>query len=178
MTGILLLFVGALWLIVAYSLAMLITRVLPATGWRVLVGALLFLALLPLPLIDEIVGKRQFEQLCRENSTVHVDRAKAAGRTVYLADLPHIEIRGTWVRVVSQPWRYLDAKTGEVIVSYNMLQAEGGRFIRTLGISEGGVPLTFDGHCKPEGLANPAKLLKELGAIQIQRSELGKRDGR
>jgi hypothetical protein len=178
MTGILLLLVAGFWLIAAYWLAKLITRILPSSGWRVLVGALIFLALLPLPLMDEIVGKRQFEQLCQENSTILVDRAKAAGKTVYLADLPDSDVKGTWVRVVVQPWNFLDAKTGEVVIRYNTLQAVGGWFIRTLGISEGNVPLTFEGHCKPDGLVNPAKLLKELGAIQIQRSELDKRDGK
>ena len=91
-------------------------------------------------------GGRQFKQLCEANSTIHVDRATAAGRTVYLAETPDVEIKGTWVRVVLKPWRFVDAMTGELVVSYNTLQAQGGRFLK---VSEGHEPLTFNGYCAP-----------------------------
>ena len=177
MTGILLIFVAVLWLVVAFYLVKLIAILLPAIWWAYLLRVVLYLALLPLPLIDEIVGKRQFEKLCSENATVQVDRAKATGRTVYLANLPDVEIKGTWVRVVSKKWRYIDATTGETVVSYNTLQAVGGRFILALGISEGGVPLTFKGFCEPEGRVDPLKLFKEIGITQIKRSALGAKNG-
>lgn len=167
MSGILLLFVAALWLIASYFLARFMARLLPPTGWRVVVGALLFLALLPLPLIDEIVGARQFEKLCKENSTIKVDRAKAAGRTVYLADTASVEVKGTWVPVWLKSWRYVDVKTGETVVSYNTLQASSG----ILGPASLG-PLTFRGYCAPGGVVDPVKLFKELGVTQIQRSAL------
>ena len=138
MTGVLLIVVSVLWLVIAFFLIKLITNRLPSVWWVYLLRVTLFAGLCPLPLIDEIVGEKQFENLCRENATIQVDRSKAAGRTVYLADLPDIEIKGTWVRIVLKPWRYVDVNTGEAVMSYNILQAEGGIFIRTLGISEGG----------------------------------------
>jgi hypothetical protein len=147
---------------------------LPKRAWRFPAALLFFLALIPLPLIDEIVGKRQFEKLCRENAGIHVDRAKAAGRAVYLAEVPFVDATGTWVRVVMRPWRYVDAKTGETVVSYTTLQAAGGRFVHMLPLSEGRVPLTFSGHCGASGVVDPVKLFKELGITQIQRSELKK----
>ena len=172
MTFFLLLFLAALWIAAAYRIARIATRILPASGWRALVGVLLFLVLLPLPLADEIVGKVQFERLCEEDATIHVDRAKAAGRTVYLADLPSSEASGTWVRIVVKPWHYLDAKTNEVVISYNVLWASGGRVIRTLG-DTGGAPLTFRGYCQPKNLVSPDKLFEELKVKRIQRSQLG-----
>jgi hypothetical protein len=114
-------------------------------------------------LIDEIVGAKQFERLCRENSTINVDHAKAAGRTVVLSPQPSRDVEDTWVRVVVQPWRFVDVKTGETVVSYNTLQAVGGIFVRTLGISEGGVPLTFKGSCVPLNRPATAQAFKELG---------------
>jgi hypothetical protein len=129
---------------------------------------LLFLAVAPVPLIDEIVGGRQFAQLCKENSTIQVDRAKAAGKTVYLAEDPDINIKGAWVRIVLQPWRYVDATTDETIVSYNTLLAGGGVFIRTLGISEGGVPLTFKGHCAPKNRPASVETFKDFGINYVQ----------
>ncbi len=172
MTGILLLFVAGIWLAVVIWLSKFITKKLPETWWRTPVGIVVFAVLLPLPLVDEIVGGRQFEALCKDNSTIQVDRVTAVGRTVYLADLPDTPITGTWVPVRLQPWRFLDAATGETVVSYNILHATGGRFIRALGISEGSVPLTFKGGCEPGGVVDPLKLFKEMKVTQIQRSEL------
>ncbi len=171
MTGILLLFVAGIWLAVVIWLSKFITKKLPETWWRIPVGIVVFAVLLPLPLVDEIVGGRQFEELCKENSTIQVDRVTAVGRTVYLADLPDVEVKGTWVRIVLQPRQFLDLTKDEVVVSYNGLIAEGGRFIRTLGISEGGMPLTFKGTCKPGDLHTLEKLFKELNITLIRRSE-------
>ena len=141
-------------------------------GWRIPVGLLVFAVLLPLPLTDEIVGGRQFEQLCRENSTIQVDREKARGRTVYYAKTTDIEIEGTWVRVVMQPHRLVDATTGEIVISFNDLIADGGQFIQTLGLSEGGMPLTFKGWCVPGDQHTLENLLKELNIHLIDRPKM------
>ena len=170
MIGIYLLGVMALWVIAAFFITLFAFRRMPRKYWRLPLAIVLFLVLVPLPLIDEIVGGRQFEQLCKENSTIQVNRATAVGRTVYLAQTPSVKIKGTWVRVTLQPWRYVDATTGEVVVSYNTLGARGGRFLK---ISEGHVPLTFNGYCAPGGSRIYAdRLFKELRITQVQRSEL------
>lgn len=172
MTGIFLLFVVVLWLVIAYWLTKLITIKLPKNGWRILVRVLLFFVLLPLPLADEIVGKRQFEQLCKENSTFQFDRATAVGKTVYLTDIPDIQIKDTWVPVRLEQWRYVDAATGELIFSYNILHAKGGELIRMLGISGGDTPLTFKGYCAPGGSRIHAiNLFKELGITVTKHPE-------
>ena len=175
MTLFFLLFLAAIWIVVAFWIAWIVTRILPASGWRALVGALLFVVLVPLPLADEIFGKAQFERLCEENATIHVDRARAAGRTVYLADLPDTQAPGTWLRITVTPWHFLDSKSNELVISYNVLWSAGGHFIRALGLTEGGVPLTFRGYCQPKklDLVGLDKLFKELKLTQIQRSELG-----
>ena len=164
----LLLFVAVFWLVIAFYFVKLVTLVLPITWWRFLVRMALFLALLPLPLIDEIVGKRQFEKLCSEHATIQIDRAKAVGKTVYLAVQPDVEIKGTWVRVVLKPWRYVDATTGETVVSYDTLRAVGGRLIRALGISEGGIPLTFKSTCVPTNRPASLQSFRELGIDYVE----------
>jgi hypothetical protein len=169
MTGIYLLFVAFIWMAVVIWLSKISTRNFPMETWRVPVAIVIFAVLFPLPLIDEIVGGRQFEQLCKENSKIRVNKAMAAGRTVYLAEVPFVEVKGTWVRVVLRPWRYLDATTNEPVISYNILMADGGWLVRSMGISSGGVPLTFKGSCEPGGVVDPVKLRSELQVIQIQR---------
>ena len=169
MTGIYLLIVAVIWLAIVVWLSKIITRKLPMTTWRMPLAILICAVLLPLPLIDEIVGGRQFAQLCKDNSTIQVDRTTAVGKTVFFAPQSSIEVRGTWVRVVLQPHRFVDATTGEAVLGYNTLQAEGGRFIQTLGISEGGMPLIFYGSCGPT--ENIKTLLKSLEITALDRPQ-------
>lgn len=168
MTGIYLLFVAVIWLAFVGWLSKTIAGKLSKTTWRRPIAMVIFVALLPLPLIDEIIGGRQFEQLCKDNSTIQVDRVTAVGRTVYLAQTPDVEIKGTWLRFVLKPWRFVDVTTGESIVSYNTVMASGGRFIRSVGISEGGVPLTFKGWCDPKDAPASVQTFKPFGINYIE----------
>jgi hypothetical protein len=168
MTGLYLLILAAVWLVLASVLAYVITRQMKSGALRLTFAVLLMSVLMPLPLIDEIVGQRQFEQLCKDNATIHVDRATAVGKTVYFVPQPAVEIKGTWVRVVMKPKRFVDATTGETVVNYNELMADGGRFIRTLGIFEGGVPLTFSGTCVPANRPGSIQTFEPFGINYIE----------
>lgn len=164
MSAILFLLFGGLWALVALLLVWIVGKILPKAGWALAVRVVLFLGLLPLPIVDELVGKRQFEQACREYAVLKVDREKAAGKTVYLSIQPDFEIDGTWVRVGVKPWRYVDVSTGETIVSYHTLVA-ARRFIR---FSEGGSPITFRGTCAPANRPASAQAFKEYGINYVE----------
>ena len=172
MTGLLLLLVAATWLAIVAALAYAATKRIEDTVWRSAVALALVVVLIPLPLIDEIVGKQQFEQLCKDNATViHVDRSTAVGRTVYFVPQPAVEIKGAWVRIVMKPKRFVDATAGETVLDYNELMAEGGRLIRALGISEGGVPLTFTSTCAPASRPASIETFKPFGITYIEPPE-------
>lgn len=149
MSGLYLLAIAAAWLAIVLVLVRVLTSRIKTTGVRAIVAVLAVGLLLPLPLIDEILGKRQFEQLCRDNATIQVDRKTAVGKTVYYVLQPAVDLPGTWVRIVVNPYRYVDAATGEPVVAYNVLTAVGGRLVQAFGFSEGKVPLTFAGSCGP-----------------------------
>ncbi len=172
MTGLLLIFLAAVWLALTTAVAYFGTKRIESAVLRSVSALLLFSVLLPLPLINEIVGKYQFEQLCKDNATIRIDRATAVGKTVYLAESTDVEIKGKWLRFVVKPWRYVDVTTGETVVSYKTLMADGGLFFRMIRISEGGVPLTFKGSCYPGELSKLQNLFQELNVTQVQRSEL------
>ena len=167
MSGLYLLFVAAVWLALTLATAYAITSRIKDAVLRVVAMLALIGLLLPLPLVDELVGKRQFEQLCKDNSTIQVDRATAVGKTVYFVPQPAVEVKGTWVRVVLKPQKFVDVVTGEIVVSYNELMASGGRLSRALAISEAGVPLTFIGTCALN--ENPRALLKSLNVSAMDR---------
>jgi energy-coupling factor transporter transmembrane protein EcfT len=159
MTGLLLIFAAVIWLVIALFIIAFIASKIPGRALSLVISIPLFIVLLPMPIMDEIIGGRQFEQLCKENSAVKVNRTTAVGKIVYYVPQPNVEIKGTWVRVVMQPSQFVDATTGELVFSYNTLLATGGRFIRALGISEGNMPLTFNGSCGPEDTKNLVKSL-------------------
>ena len=172
MSGLALFFVGLLWTAAAGGLAYASTAAIRLPFLRILATTVVLVTVLPLPLVDEIAGAQEFRKLCGERASVQVNRHNAFGKVVYLAESHVKRIPGTWVPVVSKPWLFLDVNTREPVVSYVVLEAEGGWLVRSLGIFEGGVPLTFKGSCEVGGVTDPVKLLNELGVIQVQRSTL------
>ena len=84
-----------------------------------------------------------------------------------MADTSDEHVKGTWVRIRKTKWRFIDAKTGETIVSYNTLGAAGGWFVRTFYNERSG-PFFFRGDCVPPnepGLST----LENIGANYIER---------
>ncbi|MBE7418531.1 MAG: hypothetical protein HS128_12440 [Ideonella sp.] len=154
---------AAFSLLFAYNVARFPKRI-----WlRGLVGLIAFGILMPFPVIDEILAKPQFERLCRENAEIKIDRASAVGRTVYFEAQPHVELPGTWVQVTRRPMRYVDATTGELVLSYNVLEASGGVLVHLLG-APGKVPLLFRYTCMPKDPPAGAQAFKALGINYVE----------
>jgi hypothetical protein len=169
MSGLIVFPILFVWIYISVRLSLLITHWLPDVWWRGAISTVLFFVFLPMPLMDEIIAKKQFEKLCKENESIHIDKEKAVGRTVYL-DLVNnhkVEIKGSLVPIRLQPMRYVDVKTGEVIVSYNTLQVDGGILVRMLSIPSNG-PATFKSSCDPKKAPYSTGTFKELGLYYIE----------
>ena len=72
MGGLIFLLVIGLWGAVCIYLALNIPRWLGIRRFGWILGLLLFPVLFVAPVIDEVIGMRQFEQLCKERAVVHV----------------------------------------------------------------------------------------------------------
>jgi len=166
MTGLYLLFVAALWLFIAMFLTKLITTKLPKKWWGIPLRIILFLVLLPLPLADEIIGRQQFEQLCKEQGEVIVDATNIKGKTVWFAGSQRTQIKLGGIHVTQTKVNMVDANTQELIYHYYRLEANGGLFMSFIGVSEGGKPLLFGGFCQPK---NIERINAELGLTEINR---------
>lgn len=164
MTGFYLLFVAALWLAFVIWFSKTVTKKLPMDTWRVPVAIVVVAAALPLPLIDEIIAKPQFEKLCQDNAEVIVDVANTSGRTVWFGGTQRTKIKLGAITVTQAEVHMVDAKTQEPIYHYLRLEAAGGWFISRLGISEGGSPLLFYGFCQPKDIE---KTNARLGLTEI-----------
>lgn len=168
MLGLSALFIAALWLLVAVGLAIFLSQKL-ASGWaRTAVGVLLLVLIAPLPVLDEVVAKHQFQRLCAQNSAFQLDRPKAVGRTIYLARVPDEDVEGTWVRVVRQPRRFIDSTTGALVISYDRFVAAGGRLSQFFGV-EGRVPILFSAVCDSGHEHNIDGVIKDLNITLVRK---------
>jgi hypothetical protein len=168
MSGLLFLTTVVLWLCVLKWVVNKIGRRMPDRPWRRFAKFGIFALLLPLPLIDEIVGGQQFAHLC-ESNVVHVNKATAHGKTVYAEGGTYEQpVPGMWVKIWKMPSRYLDAETGEVVLSFDQLRAEGGRFFP--GFDSGHDPLTFKGTCHPSGVLDK-RFYVDLGLTRIEKAQ-------
>jgi hypothetical protein len=90
-----------------------------------------------------------------------------------------VGISGFWIPVTVTPWRFVDVETNKVVISYSVLGAQGGWFMRVMGSPDGENPLLFKGDCAPDDVSNIEKYLtQKLGVIEVERSSLirGKND--
>jgi hypothetical protein len=129
--------------------------------------AVIFLVLLPLLLIDELIAKPQFDQLCASRAGMAVHARQTRGRSVYLAELPAEPVAGVLVPVQMHKRLYLDEVTHEPLVSFTVLQAKGGKLARGLG-HDGDGPITFEGECGQGSLPNA---LAPLGLRLVETSQ-------
>ena len=169
MTGFLLIGVCALWIIVSVWIGQTLGNFSPDRPWRPAIQFLIVGAIIPLPLIDEIVGGWQFSQLCKQHDSIYLNRETARGKTVYFAKSQKLAIGGMWVPVVQKPKHFLDVATNEPVLAYERFDATGGVFIRSLGISEGNAPLTFPSSCEPGGLVQYNAIFRDLDIKVVER---------
>ena len=171
MIGLFFLFLCLLWLLIAGLLTRFIFRLLPEKFWRIPVSVLIFATLIPLPLIDEIIGKEEFERLCKENLSIRIT-PNAKGRTVYFAKTQEYQT-GTWLRFTLTPWEFLDAENDQVVVKYVTVQASGGWLSHQF--TESKVPLFFGKHyCAPERRPASIEAFKAIGINYVERSTFDK----
>jgi hypothetical protein len=108
---------------------------------------LALVALLPLPLIDELLAKPQFDALCREQIAVPLQADLAAGQRVHLTVLPPEPVSGLTLPVSQRKHLILTADTRQTVLSYSSFEAHGGKLARLMGVTQ--TPLTFEGRCAP-----------------------------
>jgi hypothetical protein len=151
MTGILLIIVVIAWVIAVLKITGWATRRIQLRAMKLTVFTLLSSVLLVAPVADELVGKWQFDSLCKKYAVQIIDEGIAMNRRVlYQRRTVDRFAEGTALEIRIDPIVYIDAETKKVIVSYHTLHAKGGWLIRTLGISETNAPLLFSPGCAPK----------------------------
>jgi hypothetical protein len=150
MTGLLVLLLFSLWVWGVFRFARWIGDHVQGGRWRWPVVALAFVALLPLPVADELIARPQIERLCRDGAVFKIDEQNIRGRRVKsFAEplneaVPGIAIPVTFTRTV-----YRDESSGEELATLGYYYVKGGALVRTLGFSESSSPMFVRSYCAP-----------------------------
>ena len=108
----------------------------------------ILLVLLSSPFVDEIIGKYQFEALCKANGMESTDVSKARGKKVKAKYEGERRVTGTIMPIYETDVLFTDADTGEVLIQHKIYRASGGWLMRYTWLSMGSNhPMLFPGGC-------------------------------
>ncbi len=126
--GLVFLAVGLLWLWLSWFMAIRLPKWLGVTKpvWRWGLGSAVFLLFVLGPFVDHIVGMRQFEKLCAEQTGLQIypDAANTKRGIGVPAKIEPLE--GYAVQIRRQTRRIFDLDTQQVIAQYNHFATRGG----------------------------------------------------
>lgn len=132
---------GCVWL------ARKLGNLVPYPAWRAAVKAGIFIALLASPFVDEVIGKYQFEALCKANGIESADVSRARGKRVKVQYGERRLVGGTIMPIKVSDVLFWDADGGEVLIQHKNYYAMGGWLMRYTPVSMGSHhPMLFDGN--------------------------------
>ena len=149
MAGLILLVALIAFLTLVIWLSGLLTQWLPlSSNGKALLRVVIVVGVFPLMLVDEIIGKHQFEALCKANGIESADVSKARGRQVRLEVGERHPLESKVMPGAVENWSYKDADTGEVLIHHKSFYAYGGWIMRYTPLSMGSRhPMLFQGGC-------------------------------
>lgn len=112
-------------------------NLIPHLAWRAAVKALIFIALLASPFVDEVIGKYKFEALCKANGIEGADVARARGKNVKVDYSERRYVEGTIMPILESDVVFRDADNGEVLIRHKNYYAMGGWLMRYTPLSMG-----------------------------------------
>lgn len=110
--------------------------------------ALIFLALLPTLVVDELLGKAEFDRVCADRALVTLHASNLAGRRADFTEAPAEPVAGLLLPMQLHKHVLVDHVTRLPLVSFNTLESSGGKLARALH-GRAAEPLTFTGRCEP-----------------------------
>lgn len=150
MIGLLFLAAGLLWLRLSWFLASHLAKWLglvnPLSKWALTFPV--FLLLIIGPFLDHIIGMRQFERLCSEETGLQIlPKASSTRHGVETSSAREL-VGGTAIEINRRVSTIADSDTGEVIARYNYFSTRGGVI--------GGLPMLGGEHvCSIAGPRHP-----------------------
>lgn len=146
MTALFFLGIIALWLIASPWLALRLGNLVSSSRWRLPVKLAILVSLLSAPFLDEAIGMRQYDALCKRNGIEAADVSAARGKKVKVEYGARSPVSGTMVPIQESDETFRDAVSGEALIRTKNYYADGGWLMRYTWFSMGGSgPMLFGG---------------------------------
>ena len=157
MTGILLLFLIVAWLWFVWWLSGWILKRFTSSNGKQWLRYVLIALLIPLLVMDEIIGGIQFKNICKLNAVIEVDDKKIVGKILDLKGPSNINVSGieqkninAAIPILESTSTWVDAVTNKKVFTYKQYLAKGGWLVRTFYLTESKVPIIFSNYqCQP-----------------------------
>lgn len=134
-------------------------RMVPEPKWKAPVMMFVSVLLIAAPFVDELIGKYQFEALCKANGIESVDVSTAKGKRVKVNYSERHPVHGVFVPMMESDVFFRDVDTNTAVIHHKNYYATGGWLMRYTPLSMGSDnPMLFSGNgC---GFSQREKLFK------------------
>ena len=147
MIGLMLIATAVVWVSASVWLSNAVGNMVAKPLWRRTAKLAILLVLVSSPFMDEIIGKYQFETLCKSNGIEHTDLSKARGKAVRVEYVGRKVLTGTILPIQEVDVLFRDQDSGNVLIRNRNYYAEGGWLTRYTWISMGSSgPMLFPGN--------------------------------
>ena len=128
MIGLTALAIGLLWLALSVLLAIKLPKWFGASKpvWSGLLGCAIFLILMVGPFVDHVVGMRQFQKLCDEQTGLQIYPNSVNTKRGQETSSKRELVNGAVISINRTVSTITDLDTGEVIARYNYFSTKGG----------------------------------------------------
>lgn len=147
MSGLFLIGVVLLWFVTVISIALILASKLKPFWIKPFVAVLVMAVLVPLPVVDEIIGKHQLKALCEKNGPKEIEFARLKNSILIVRPDSHFTVNDQILPTMGRKTIFIDKTSSKKVISFTDYDIEGGVLIHVLGISETSSPLTFSGGC-------------------------------
>lgn len=115
-------------------------------GWKTLLRTAIVIGAFPLILIDEIVGKYQFESLCKNNGIDSANVSAAKGMRVKIKPEERYDLPGKMIPIKEQK-NHIYTEDDHLLFHFNDYYTKGGWLVRYTPITLGNYrPILFSGN--------------------------------
>jgi hypothetical protein len=132
MIGLLFIIVFVVWVASAFYFGRAIPRWLGLNPtWSFLFVPLAFIA----PIADELIGRWQFKRLCEKEAVVWLNPNWKSVKAVRNVSPDSSEpVHGTVIPIRIQRLAYIDAETGQSVMTYSAVHTKGGMLLGKVGL--------------------------------------------
>lgn len=136
-----------LWAWLSLKLAHRVSKHGAPNARRAWIKYLLFIGLLPLPLVDEIYSRSAFTRLCEAETKLVLLDPHIAGKTIWFTGGASLSRKIGLLRGREEQWTYVVANSETPAFRHSSFHVQGGWLMSALKISETGGPLLLASYC-------------------------------